>query len=159
MILCRRIVFTGLALLWMGLIFWFSAQPSEESANMSHRVGRMAGELFVPGFSHWPEQKQEDFAAAIDYPLRKCAHASEYAVLAVLLFLMFASYQPSVKRGLALAFFTAAVYAASDEFHQLFVPGRSGQARDVIIDSIGALVGCGVSFLIARIGKRIWSKR
>jgi len=40
------------------------------------------------------------------------------------------------------------LYAASDEFHQLFVPGRSGEIRDVCIDSVGAIAGVLIGILI-----------
>ena len=38
--------------------------------------------------------------------------------------------------------------------HQLFVPGRSGMARDVLIDSLGALCGIGIYYLVNRIFKK-----
>ena len=46
-----------------------------------------------------------------------------------------------IVRELFLPWAIAAAYAATDEFHQLFVPGRSGQLSDVILDSAGALAG------------------
>ena len=45
------------------------------------------------------------------------------------------------RRALFSAWLTASAYAATDEFHQLFVPGRSGQISDVILDSAGAALG------------------
>ena len=45
------------------------------------------------------------------------------------------------RKEMFLPWFIAALYAASDEIHQLFVPGRSGQLSDVILDSAGALAG------------------
>ena len=49
---------------------------------------------------------------------------------------------------------TAALYAATDEVHQLFVPGRSGQVSDVLLDSAGAIAGLallgGIRFLVQR---------
>jgi VanZ family protein len=68
-----------------------------------------------------------------DTVLRKAAHMTEYALLAVLLF-----------RALGdelLAFFGAILYAASDELHQAFVRGRHGTPVDAAIDSIGVFVG------------------
>ena len=53
-------------------------------------------------------------------PVRKCAHAGEYAVLGALLCLLALEQRLSV--GIALA--AGALYAAGDEFHQRFVPGR-----------------------------------
>jgi len=70
---------------------------------------------------------------AWDLVLRKCAHATEYAVLAVLLVRATGSY--------AWAFALAVVYAGSDELHQTFVRGRHGSPVDAGIDAIGALIG------------------
>ncbi|MDY6314114.1 MAG: VanZ family protein, partial [Clostridia bacterium] len=47
----------------------------------------------------------------------------------------------------------SALYAASDEFHQLFVPGRSGEFRDVCLDSAGALTGILIFILIWSVKK------
>ena len=54
------------------------------------------------------------------------------------------------KKWLVLLFseFSAAVYACTDEFHQLFVEGRDGNFRDVMIDSTGALVGICFGFVV-----------
>jgi VanZ family protein len=67
-----------------------------------------------------------------DTILRKCAHVTEYAVLAFLL-----------RRALSTpwAFAAAVGYAVTDEFHQTFVRGRHGAPRDVLIDSIGIVIG------------------
>ena len=68
-----------------------------------------------------------------DHVLRKCAHATEYAVLAGLLVRATSSYP--------WAFALAVAYAASDEVHQTFVRGRHGTPVDVGIDAVGALIG------------------
>ena len=52
---------------------------------MSHSVGKLIGNIVIPEYRSWPEDKQEQFAEKIDFPVRKCAHASEYAVLGVLM--------------------------------------------------------------------------
>ena len=46
-----------------------------------------------------------------------------------------------IRRELLIPWGIAALYAVTDEFHQLFVPGRSGQFSDVVLDSAGALAG------------------
>ena len=68
-----------------------------------------------------------------DLVLRKIAHATEFAILAALL--LRASRRP----GLAIA--VGIAYAISDELHQAFVPGRHGAPLDVVIDSVGVVVG------------------
>ena len=136
------IIWLILMLIWMTVIFSFSARKADESAAMSHSVGKEIGELVIPGFGSWPEDKQEQFAEKIDFPVRKCAHASEYAVLGVLILGTAYSFsEDQKKKTVLLSWGVATLYAATDEFHQLFVPGRSCQFRDVCIDSAGALTG------------------
>jgi VanZ family protein len=68
-----------------------------------------------------------------DLVLRKGAHAAEFAVLGFLL--LRALGREAVALGLGIA------YAASDELHQHFVPGRQGSVLDVALDSVGVAVG------------------
>ena len=68
-----------------------------------------------------------------DTVLRKCAHATEYAVLAALLLRALGN--------VPAAFVLTVVYAATDEFHQTFVRGRHGSPYDVLIDAAGAAIG------------------
>jgi VanZ family protein len=76
----------------------------------------------------------------VEFLLRKAAHVSEYAVLAVLLYRAFVHTVFQSRRVLAagLVLLSCAVYAASDEFHQSFVPSRTASLRDVTIDLCGA---------------------
>jgi VanZ family protein len=91
-------------LVWAGVIFAFSSIPS-----------------LGTGLGTW------------DYVLRKLAHTTEYAILAVLLARATGSY--------AWAFALTVAYAGTDEFHQTFVRGRHGSPIDVAIDAAGALAG------------------
>jgi VanZ family protein len=82
--------------------------------------------------------------------IRKCAHLTEYAVLALLLWrALRKTHKDDVRpwhwseAGLALA--VTVLYAASDEFHQRFVSSRQASVWDVLLDSVGgalALVFC-----------------
>ena len=47
----------------------------------------------------------------------------------------------NINKKYPLAFLICVIYAISDEIHQLFVPGRAGQVRDVLIDSAGSFLG------------------
>jgi len=73
-----------------------------------------------------------------DFILRKIAHIIEYFILT---FLLRRAFQGSFDRdGFPIFIYPAILslcYAASDEFHQLFVPGRGGSIQDVAIDAIG----------------------
>ena len=64
-----------------GLIFWFSAQPADDSARMSLSVGHVTGLIFIPDYESWPSWRQDAFEEGIDYKIRKTAHFTEYAVL------------------------------------------------------------------------------
>lgn len=136
-------------IIWMSVIFSFSAKKAVESEGMSHSVGKEIGRLIVPQFTSWSEERQEQFAKMIDFPVRKCAHATEYAVLGVLILRTAYSFsEDSGKRSMLICWCAGTAYAASDELHQLFVPGRSCQFRDVCIDSAGVLAGVLVFSLI-----------
>jgi len=82
-----------------------------------------------------------------DTVLRKGAHMSEYAILAVLLWRALGSEWPAL--GLAIA------YAVSDEIHQLFVRGRQGSPLDVAIDTVGILLGLTLLRLVRYRGRSL----
>ncbi len=72
-------------------------------------------------------------------PVSWAAHFSEYAVLALLLWQALRHTERFSPRATPLAFVLAALYAISDEWHQLYVPGRYSDGRDVLVDVAGAL--------------------
>ncbi len=75
----------------------------------------------------------------IDFLIFKTLHMIEYALLyALLLRAMWG--EGKSKKVYLWAFLIALVYAASDEIHQTYVPGREGRARDVVIDTAGMIL-------------------
>jgi VanZ family protein len=54
-------------------------------------------------------------------------------------------------KSIALTVAVCVIYATSDEIHQLFVPGRGGQVKDVIIDNAGVIAGIGIYLTMSRI--------
>ena len=145
----RKRLFLVLAIIWMIMIFGFSSRNGDLSGEDSGRVGRLVGEWFVPGFDEWSGVKQNAFVDKVDFPVRKTAHATEYAVLGTLIF--GATYEIQRKK----RYIVGTIYAATDEIHQLFVPGRSGQVRDVLIDSCGAFIGVMlVTWMVSRREKK-----
>lgn len=137
----RQIFFGSLAILMMLLIFLFSSNEGDDSENMSYAVGRLLCSFFVSDFDELTEERQNDIAGKIDYPIRKTAHMFEYALLSLFLagamikdfkVLKIKKFLPVIAVGI--------VYAASDEIHQLFVPGRSGRVFDVFVDTLGMIL-------------------
>lgn len=141
-----------LALIWMCVIFAFSAQTKEESSvvseSLSYRMVSSTGHFF-----HWnlDEEQLQEIADSIEYFVRKTAHMTEFAVLSILLFVWLGLWEMTLFRRGITAFLATAVYAASDEFHQLFVPGRAGRVSDVLLDSTGALAGVIVFILLGKL--------
>ncbi len=102
----------------------------------------------------------DDAVHAVVFTIRKGAHLSEYAVLAALLWRALRSVrQPDTvawswpQAGLALGL--AALYAATDEFHQTFVPSRQGSVWDVLLDTGGACLGLMILWAIGHRRKHL----
>ena len=91
------------------------------------------------------EAEQAAILASADHILRKCTHFCVYAALGALLLLDSLCFAAKPPVHILRALFAAALYAASDEIHQSFVPGRGPAVTDVLLDSAGAL--CGILFI------------
>ena len=132
----------------MVVIFSFSAKDADESGKASGTVGITIGKLVIVEFDKLPVEEQLAFAEKVDYPIRKTAHALEYMVLGLLITGSIYSSRLSRIVVFLISWALTTLYAASDEFHQLFVPGRSGEIRDVCIDSVGAIAGVLIGILV-----------
>ena len=128
-----------LMLCWMVVIFMFSAEPATESSELSGSVShRIVSVVNTITASHWDEKELLDKAELIDYPVRKCAHMSEYAILTLLGFATFSFLHG--RRRFVIPITMTFLYACTDEIHQLFVPGRAGKFTDVLIDTTGGII-------------------
>ena len=118
-------------ILWMAIIF--AGSTDLMSAEHTSRIIVPLLRWFFPTISPLTLVRVEFF-------LRKAAHVSEYAVLAVLLYRAFVHTILQSRRVLSagLVLLSCAAYAASDEFHQSFIPSRTSSLRDVMIDLCGA---------------------
>lgn len=151
-----RIVTGILAVAWMCLIFSFSNQPATESSKVSgglcHRLVERANDTLHLDMT---EKQQLAMAEKIEYPVRKAAHMTEYAILGLLSFAFYRGILKKEKRQFLAALLTAAVYAATDEFHQYFIPGRSAEVMDVCIDTLGASIGLAILFFTLKVVRNI----
>lgn len=82
--------------------------------------------------------------------VRKCAHGTIYFMLGIVAVRTFTVSGMKEKKACFLALLFCFLYAMFDEFHQTFVPGRSGQLPDVLIDTSGAALGIGLYLLLRR---------
>lgn len=119
----------------MGVIFAFSAQPAKESAELSMGVA----DWMLPTSSKISVLSFFVEKGVMEFLIRKLAHAVEYGMLAMCLGITISHSKTWFNRWQFKTVCLCFLYASTDEFHQLFVPGRSGQIRDVLIDTVGAL--------------------
>lgn len=119
--------------IWMALIFLMSTDLFS-SGNTSSVVGPVLSLLF-PGVS-------QETVEMVHKALRKSGHVAEYFVLGLLLFRAFRG--GSVVRWqwkwVVFSILAVIAYAATDEFHQSFVPSRTASAADVAIDTAGGIL-------------------
>ena len=142
------------AALWMGVIFRLSAQPAAESSRLS--MGLV--ETIVRGLGNLAP-KADPYV--LEDALRTLAHFGAYALLGLLIALPALSLaagrradegkgekeekekerKTERRRTAAWTALAGLLYALSDEIHQLFVPGRSFQLQDLLVDAAGLLLG------------------
>ncbi|MDR5659949.1 VanZ family protein [Serpentinicella sp. ANB-PHB4] len=143
-------------LLWMGVIFFFSHQPADASSELS--------EGFTEAIFQAIERVAPNIAEGIDlrqlhHIIRKYGHFFVYFVLGVVVLNAIRRSGKDGLKSIIIAFIICVVYAISDEVHQTFIPGRSGEVTDVIIDSVGAAVGIGFYMAVKQLGSWIGDRR
>jgi len=119
-------------LVWMAVIFF--ASTGEFSATNTN-------ELIQPLLRWLFPHITDERIALFHFPLRKCGHFSEYAILGLLAVHAFiASSNASLRRHwLAVALFLICLYALTDEYHQSFVASRTASIYDSLLDMTGGL--------------------
>ncbi|MTI70080.1 MAG: VanZ family protein [Firmicutes bacterium] len=137
-------------LLWMLLIFHMSSQVAEESDNLSKGVTKVVVETVEK-----VTPKSGLDVDSFNHIIRKNAHFFTYLVLGVLVLNAVIQSDIYGLKGIILALVICIMYAFSDEIHQLFVPGRGGQIRDVFIDSAGSIFGIGMYLIVSRIKRKV----
>lgn len=149
----NQICFVILTVMWMIIIFFYSSQPAIDSKEISSKYAIFVCEHLLPFYDDLSINEQITCLQKTDHIIRKIAHFAEYAILGFFVVGIFISKETKGKklaRVIIISWLITALYATSDEFHQLFVPGRSGQVSDVIIDSSGALVGILLCYMVIK---------
>ncbi|GGM35533.1 VanZ family protein [Paraliobacillus quinghaiensis] len=152
----KKIVSWLLPIAWMGVIFYSSAQPYqdqdvkpllENTIDLSFLKPMFSGIAFV---YHQSEVSVANLGiyGFIEFFIRKGAHVGVFLVLFLLLYLAFAQTFTQGKWNINFAFIITVIYAALDEWHQGFTPNRTPFIGDVILDSIGAMIGVGLVLFI-----------
>ncbi|WP_026672417.1 VanZ family protein [Alkalihalobacterium bogoriense] len=132
-------------ILWMALIFYLSHQPATESAELSTGIMEIMKQAVALVIPQLPFDE-----SVLHFLIRKGAHFFAYMILGILVFHALTKSNTTGVKRIWLTLVICVIYAITDEVHQLFVPGRSGEFTDVLIDSAGALVGVGVCQLVRK---------
>lgn len=133
----NKVVKIILVVIWMTVIFCFSNQKAEDSSKLSDGVIIKVAKIFVK--DNISKEKKQELIQKYTFIIRKMAHFTVYLILGILVIDMVSSF--NLKNVIIMSVSICFLYALSDEFHQLFVDGRSCELRDVLIDTIGSYVG------------------
>ena len=142
-----------LALVWMTLIFGFSAQSATESGGLSALITEPLTNLIIKYSAEMSSAQRAELYAKVDDIVRIFAHFSEYMVLGILLTAVLRAF--GTKNAL-WPWLTGLVYAVTDEWHQSYSPGRSSDPMDVLIDAAGVLCGVAIYHIIRKIWRRFY---
>jgi len=137
-------------LIWIGYIFIGSTDLL--SAEHTSR--------FLVPFLRWliPDISQPTLLS-VQLIVRKCAHLTEYAILAALFFRALRQGQQGLGRATISSLVLVLICASLDEYHQSFVPSREASPFDVMIDVAGAIIGLAIyRFLIRKFERHHQSK-
>jgi VanZ family protein len=126
----KKYINSALVFIWLIVIFLFSSQVATESSELSGKIVNSIAPV-----------APEIIKNSLTFLVRKSAHIFLYFVLGILTANLLVSYKLKVKLVYLYSLGFVALYAITDEIHQLFVAGRSGEVRDVLIDTIAGALG------------------
>ncbi|MCI8999424.1 MAG: VanZ family protein [Clostridia bacterium] len=155
----KKIVSIIAVLIWMSIIFGFSNQQGEGSGNTSKKISKAIVQIIDMQY-RYSEQEKDKLIEIVEPILRKVAHLTIYAIGGIVIANCVWQFWDKEKMAIGISTGVGVMYAISDEIHQLMVDGRSGNVRDVIIDSIGILIGIMVFLLIKGVfGRNVKKKK
>ena len=135
------------------IIFGFSSQDGEKSGNISKKITE---EIItrIPQIQEKEQNEREAITLRIEKVIRKIAHFSIYTAVGLLLMALISTFEMKEKNRIIISLIIGIIYASSDEIHQSFVPERSPMITDVMIDTMGVMLG----ILLIMLGKEIIKK-
>lgn len=138
----RKVIYSILIVLWMSVIFCLSNQPAIDSTELSDGfISNTIGNVYKIFNKNISSDELNEIKVKYTHPVRKMAHFTIYMILGILITLLVREYNVSFNKCLFISLLVCLLYSISDEVHQLFVSGRSGEIRDVLIDTSGSFIG------------------
>ena len=161
MIKIRKVVISWtLVILWACFIFYMSGMDTTESNTKSKGTLNQIVEKTVETTNrmgitdkHPSENRMKEFIDKYNYLFRKFAHESEYFILTILLLVALKNSGIVGKKIFIFTLLICFIYSCTDEYHQTFVIGRTGQFSDCLVDTLGGFIGCAIYYLIYKLIK------
>ncbi len=144
----KKIIKWILVVIWMGVIFYFSNFNSVKSTNQSRSI--VSKTNIVEIYEEKNSVTNDTALENVDRLFRKVAHVIEFFILAILVCNLASEYNSSLSKTIFISFVVCFIYSISDEVHQLLIPGRSGEIRDIIKDNIGVSLGLLLFYIFKR---------
>lgn len=149
----KKIILIVFIIIWLIIIFCFSAQNSSKSLNMSDQLIIKTAEIIK--HRHLKPQEKTEIVQKYVLIVRKSAHFCSYFILGILTYLISKELFGLNKKTIFISVIFCMLYACTDEFHQYFVSGRSASIIDVMIDTCGALLSTTILYIVHKyINKR-----
>lgn len=136
----RKVIKFILIIICMITIFSFSSDNGSKSTKKSDGVIIKYISLIKNG--NVSDKEKLFYTEKFVVPVRKSAHFIIYFILGLLITSFLSEFDFIDKRIILYSVICCFLYASSDEIHQLFVSGRSGMIRDVLLDSLGSSLAC-----------------
>ena len=153
----QRIIFAILSILTFITIFMFSNQNGNKSGNTSRNFTRKVIEILQID-KHLEEDKVENLIEKSQFLIRKLAHFTIYTIAGINMMGFINTFDIEEKNKIKGVLLIGALYAISDEFHQMFSGDRTPAIKDVFIDSLGVLFGILIFLGIYRLKNKIRTK-
>ena len=131
----KRLVFLGLIIIWLTIIFLFSSNSGSESNYKSKSFINKGITIYEKVTNTNVNNKL--VIKKLNYPIRKLAHFTIFLILGIFVYLFINTFEMSNK--LILSIFLCLIFAILDELHQIVVDSRTPQILDVFIDLLGSI--------------------
>ena len=143
-----------LIILWMIIIFLLSNQKAQDSKQLSNSfIAKTIINIYEMKHGEISEENKIEIKENYSFIVRKTAHFTIYLILGLLVSIVLIGKNLSINQIIIYGVLICMAYAVTDEIHQIFVSGRSGEIRDVIVDTCGSTIGILLNTIINK--KRI----
>ncbi|HCW54869.1 MAG TPA: acetobutylicum phosphotransbutyrylase [Clostridium sp.] len=134
----KKIIFAALSLVWIMFIFFNSSRNGSVSHGISMKIANKISYII----SRFINVK----IGSVDFFIRKCAHGFEFMMLAIIIMISLNALLEDKKNILFLTLLSILIIAGLDETLQIFISGRTSKVTDVLIDFLGGVVGCIITY-------------